>query len=112
MFGEFACGLYEDTLLKYRLVAEEEVTQKLLDEIREFDEFVYAKKTAFDYLSYRIRTVGEVKKKLSSRKISTGTAERVITHLGELGLVDDEQFAKELIESSLRKGTSGRRLIT
>ncbi len=109
--GEFYCGLYDDTLLKYGLASGDDVTEKQIEEIRGFDEYIYGKRIAFDYLSYRIRTISEIKKRLKKAKLQEETIEKVITHLKELKLVDDEAFARQLVAEKIKNRPSGKRMI-
>lgn len=108
---EFYCGLYEDTILKFSLAKGDEISEKKINEIVNFDEYIYGKKTAFDYLSYRIRTVSEIKKKLKSKKISEASIEKVIEHLNELGLTNDEEFAKQLVSEKIKRKPVGKRVL-
>lgn len=109
--GEFYCGLYDDTLLKYGLASGDEVTEKQIEDIRGFDEYIYGKKISFDYLSYRIRTISEIKKRLRKAKLQEEVIEKVITHLKELKLVDDEAFARQLVAEKIKNKPAGKRMI-
>jgi regulatory protein len=109
--GEFACGVYEDTLAKYGLAVDDEVSGETVSEIKEFDEYLFAKKAAYDFLSYRIRSTSEIIEKLTSKKVSAGTIERVVEHLKNLGLVNDEAFTRELVQSKLGSKPVGKRVI-
>lgn len=109
--GEFYCGLYDDTLLKYGIASGDEVTEKQIEEIRGFDEYIYGKKIAFDYLSYRIRTISEIKKRLRKAKLQDEVIEKVILHLKELKLVDDEAFARQLVAEKIKNKPAGKRMI-
>lgn len=108
---EFYCGLYDDTILKFGIAAGDDITEEKLQHIREFDEYIYGKKISFDYLSYRIRTVAEIKKKLKSKDISPVIIDKVINHLNELSLVNDEEFAKQLITEKIKNKPAGKRLL-
>ena len=109
--GEFACGVAEDTVLKFGLRVNDEIDKKTLDKIIHFDEFVYAKKIAYDFLGYRSRSVSEIEKKLKSKDISPGTIRKVIRQIQELGLLDDEQFAKQLISDKIKRKPVGKRVL-
>ncbi len=108
---EFYCGLYDDTLLKYGLASGDEVTEKQIEDIRGFDEYIYGKKIAFDYLSYRIRTISEIKKRLKKAKLQDETIDKVIAHLKELKLVDDEAFARQLVAEKIKNKPTGKRML-
>lgn len=109
--GEFYCGLYDDTILKFGIASGDELSENKLTQIREFDEYIYGKKISFDYLSYRIRTVAEIKKKLKSKDISPVIIDKIIYHLNELGLINDEEFAKQLITEKIKNKPAGKRLL-
>jgi regulatory protein len=109
--GEFACGLSEDTFLNFGFRTNDEITEETLNEVKRFDEYQFAKKTALDYLSYRVRSVKEIKDKLKEKKISDETIGKTITHLEKLGLINDEEFARFLVQSSSGKKPSGKNVI-
>ena len=109
--GEFYCGLYDDTILKFGLCKGDEITEKKINEIASFDEYIYGKKIAFDYLSYRIRTVSEIKKKLKQKEISGESAEKVLKHLAELGLTNDEEFARVFINEKIKRKPVGKKVL-
>lgn len=108
---EFYCGLYDDTILKFGLARGDEISEKNINEIVNFDEYIYGKKLAFDYLSYRIRTTAEIKKKLKDKKISEESIGKVIAHLNELKLLNDEEFAKQLVSEKIKRKPVGRRVL-
>jgi regulatory protein len=109
--GEFACGISEDTYVNFGFRTNDEITEATLNEVKRFDEYQFAKKTALDYLSYRIRSVKEIKDKLKEKKISGETIEKTIDHLEKLGLINDGEFAKLLIQSKTGKNPSGKNVI-
>jgi regulatory protein len=108
---EFACGISEDTFLKFGLCTNDEITEDKLNEIKKFDEYQFAKKSALDFLSYRIRSTAEIKQKLKSKKISAGTIEKTIGHLAKIGLINDEEFARQLIQSKMGRKPAGKNVI-
>jgi regulatory protein len=109
--GEFAFGVYEDTLLKYGLNVNDEVPEKIINDIKDFDEYLFAKKAAYDFLSYRTRSTSEIKSKLRAKKISSRTIDRIVEHLKNLGLLNDEEFAKELVQGRLGSKPLGKRVL-
>jgi len=109
--GEFFCGLYADTILKYGLHVNEDHSETKLHEIKEYDEYIYGKETALNFLSYRIRTESEIRKKLKEKKISVKTLNRVLKYLGDSGLVNDEEFARTLIEEKIKRKPVGIKVL-
>jgi regulatory protein len=109
--GEFACGISEDTFLNFGFRTNDEISENTLDEVKRFDEYQFAKKSALDFLAYRIRSRKEIVDKLKAKKISAETIEKTIAHIEKLGLINDEEFAKLLVQSSTGKNPSGKSVI-
>jgi len=108
---EFFCGLYDDTILKYGLRKNDEITDAKINEIKDFDEYIYGKKIAYDNLSYRIRTVAEIKKKLKSKHISELSINKILVHLEEIGLTNDAEFARQLVNEKIKRKPIGKKLL-
>ena len=109
---EFAFGLYEESIIDFGLRKGVELDENKINEIRIYDEYNFARKVAFRFLSYRQRSVSEIIKRLKKEEISEGTIDKVINYLKDLKFLDDEKFSKLLIESKTRKRPIGRRLLT
>lgn len=109
--GTFAFGVAEDTVLNFGLRINDEIDVRSVERIKEFDEFVYAKKIAYDYLSYQTRSIREIEKKLRTKEISPGTIQKTIVHLQELKLLNDEEFAKQLISDKIRRSPVGKKIL-
>lgn len=109
--GEFAFGLHTDVLVarglnKGQVLSEQDVIE-LLDE----DEFYRARFKAFHLLSYRTRTRFEMSQRLSRAGFSGASIAKVIDRLCELGMIDDQTFAREFTEARVRaKGYGPLRL--
>ena len=109
--GDFFCGLYADTILKYGLHVNQDFNEAKLHEIKDYDEYIYGKETALNYLSYRIRTINEIKKKLKEKKVSAKTSGKIIKYLEDAGLINDEEFARTLIEENIKRKPVGIKVL-
>jgi regulatory protein len=109
--GVFACGINSNTLLKFQLKSGDETDENKLKEIQDFDEYLFSKKIAFDFLSYRIRSEKEIKDKLKGKDISQSSIERTIEHLKTLRLINDEEFARQLITEKLASKPVGKAVL-
>ena len=109
--GDFFCGLYADTILKYGLHVNQEFIEPKLHEIKDYDEYIYGKESALNYLSYRIRTTSEIKKKLKEKKVSAKTTSKIIKYLEDAGLINDEEFARTLIEENIKRKPVGIKVL-
>ncbi|MFW5942561.1 MAG: RecX family transcriptional regulator [Chloroflexota bacterium] len=94
--GEFAFGLSAEVAIGLR------VGQSLDDEaisaIQDEEAFERAKKSAFRYLSYRPRSVAEVRQNLLGKEYESALVERVVDYLRQNEYLDDEAFARYWVE--------------
>lgn len=74
-------------------------------------QFSSAKDCALRYLSYRARTVKEVKGKLTEKGFNTEVINAVIAFLKEYKLIDDNAFARMWIRNRTTLKPAGRRRI-
>ena len=109
--GDFFCGLYADTILKYGLHVNQDFNEAKLHEIKDYDEYIYGKESALNYLSYRIRTTSEIKKKLKEKKVTSKTSGKIIKYLEDAGLINDEEFARTLIEENIKRKPVGIKVL-
>ncbi len=109
--GEFAFGLYDDTILKYGLRTNDELSPDRINEMREEDEYTFGKNVAYKFLSYRQRSEKEIRAKLKEKKIQPATIEKIIKYLRELKYLDDELFSKMYLQSQLLNKPAGKRLL-
>ncbi len=75
---EFSFGIYQETLVKFGLRKNDELSEKKIKEIKDYDELNYGKKIAYRYLSYKQRSEQEVKNRLQKSKISARNIEKII----------------------------------
>ena len=64
------------------------------------------------FLEARARSIGEVRRRLTSAGYQVDLVEGAITRLGELGMLDDEAFARAWVESRDRARPRGERALT
>lgn len=94
--GVFAFGLAREAAagLKVGDKLSEDRVRSLQDE----ETFYKAKNGAVSLISYRPRSVAEVRNNLERKGYTEDVIDRVITHLEEVGLLDDTDFAHYWIE--------------
>lgn len=109
--GEYLFALYDDSILKYGLRKGDVLTEEKVKDMKEYDEYNFGKKVAYNYLSYRQRSRKEIERKMKTKKISPKVIDKVIKWLEELNYLNDEQFAKQLIENKIERRPIGRRML-
>jgi regulatory protein len=63
------------------------------------DQVELARERTLNFLSYRPRSVAEVRRYLTEKKFDTAAIDQVIARLGQAGLLDDEAFARYWLEN-------------
>ncbi len=109
--GEYMFALFDDTILKYGLRKGDTLDDRKIREMKEYDDYNYGKRVAYNYLAYRQRSRKEIERKLKTKKISVKVTEKVIKWLEDLKYINDEEFAKHFIESKVQRKPIGRRMV-
>jgi regulatory protein len=94
--GEFAFGLALITAVSLRIG--QELTAADIAKLKDADDLEKAKQTALNFISYRPRSIAEVRKNLLGKEYSEETVEAVIARLQELELLSDEAFVHYWVE--------------
>ena len=74
------------------------ISSKEIDRLKEEDNYERAKQSAFGFVSYRPRSISELRENLSRKKYDENIIERVVTRLVELEMLDDKKFANYWVE--------------
>jgi regulatory protein len=95
--GEFAFGLA--LIEAIRLRRGQELTDEDIKRLRSLDEVEVAHEAALKFLSYRPRSVAEVRQRLQQKDLSPEAIEAVLRRLEEAKLLDDRAFARYWIDN-------------
>lgn len=82
-----------------------------IEALRDADEFERARERALNYLSYRPRSAAELERYLLKHSFSETAVADVLHRLSEVGLVDDEAFARYWVENRARFRPKGKRVL-
>ena len=74
------------------------------------DQLQKAKDAAYRYLSYRARSVAEVRGKLTEKDFAAEVVAEVLADLQRQKLLDDREFARRWVEARLPRAYGARRL--
>ena len=69
-----------------------------------------AKDAAYNYLSYRARSVKEVRDKLAQKEFAEEIIEQVVDDLQRQKLLNDREFARRFVEARLSRANGSRKL--
>lgn len=109
--GEFALGVAEEVIMNLGLRPHQPVSEAKLEEITFEEQVQEARKAALRLLEYRPRSREELGRRLRQKNFPASATQRVLDRLEELGLVDDENFAQQLVRSLTRRRNLGKRAI-
>jgi regulatory protein len=105
--GQFAFGMAAIEAAHLR------VGQKLSDdeiiELQMKDDVEQAYERALNYLSYRPRSKGEVRRNLRRKDVEDAVIDAVIERLTRAGLLDDQEFAEYWVDNRARFNPRGLR---
>lgn len=93
----FAFGLSIDVFIKYHLKKDQEIDNGFIEEILLAEENNMAINKAIKYLSYRQRSIKEVKDHLNRKGYDPSIIENTIDHLLEKNYLNDYAFAESFI---------------
>ncbi|WP_057764487.1 recombination regulator RecX [Companilactobacillus tucceti] len=109
--GEYAFPVSEATLVDFRLMKDEELTDVQIKEIKNRENINKAYGDAANYLSYQLRTKKEMKDYLFKKEYDYPTIDAVLKKLMDLNYLDDESYANSFINTQLNTTVNGPKII-
>ena len=94
--GTYAFGLTLITAVQLRLG--QELTEADIDALKVEDGYEMAKQKAINFISYRPRSVSEVRQNLAAKEFSQATIDQVVERLQALDLLNDAAFVQYWLE--------------
>ena len=107
--GEFAI-VNAETLAETKTRVGVVVDDPLAARLRDAAEDVAMYDRALNLLAFRARSARELQRRLTMKGESRDRAERVVSRLRDVGLIDDADFARQLARSKVSSGASRRRV--
>jgi SOS response regulatory protein OraA/RecX len=101
-------ALEPDIVAKYSIRAGVEIPYSSLDEIRYESELLRAENYVTYLLSRRAYSYGLLKNKMMAKQFEERVIKATLAQFRRRGLVDDAQFARQTVESLLRRKPAGR----
>jgi regulatory protein len=107
--GHFAFGLA--AIEAIRLKVGQHLTDAEIARLEERDQVEVAHERALNFLSYRPRSVAEMRRYLTGKNFDTLTIDAVIARLSRVSLLDDKAFAQYWLENRDSFKPRGRRAL-
>ncbi|MEM7333435.1 MAG: RecX family transcriptional regulator [Chloroflexota bacterium] len=93
---EFAFGVTMITAVRLRIG--QELSDEEIAKLKIEDSYEVAKQTAMNFITYRPRSVSEVRKNLRGKSFDDETIEKVLNRLIELEMLSDEAFVRYWVD--------------
>ncbi|WP_303965742.1 recombination regulator RecX [Sporosarcina ureae] len=108
---QYAFSVHETVLVKFELTKGMELDDWSTDEIVYSDQIEKAFNRALHFLSFRMRSEMEVKKKLLEKEYGEAVVLEAIVKLKRLGFLNDEAFSEALVRTEKNSTLKGPRAI-
>ncbi len=108
--GEFAFKLDTQTLIENHICAGVEIDDERLKELIELSDERRAKNKALNLIAYKDRTKKELIQRIK-QDYSEESAINATTRMEELGLIDDEKYARRMAEQWINKKHMSQRAV-
>lgn len=110
--GKYSFSLSDGALLESRLVNGQELTEKQIKDFKRVSDEDKLYNNTLAYVSLRPRSEWEVRQYLQRKKAAPELSKKILDKLNDVGLLDDEAFARSWVASRrLLKPVSRRKLI-
>lgn len=100
--GTYAFALPMQDILYFKLKEGREVPEETVEYIQNSLIYIKAQDTALHYIGYKMRTVQEIRRKLSEKEFSEEVIEKVVAFLEKYGYADDREYCRKYIREKLR----------
>ena len=100
--GAYAFALPMQDILYFKLKEGKEVSEETVEYIQNSLIYIKAQDTALHYIGYKMRTVQEIRRKLSEKEFSEEIIEKVVAFLEKYGYADDREYCRKYIREKLR----------
>lgn len=109
--GEFAFGADEEIVVQLGLAVNKQVDPETIRKAVEKEEEHKVREKALRYLSFRNRSVKELKTFLLGKGYDPEVVSHTLSRLEDVGLLDDRAFAKAWVEERVKAKGMGERLL-
>ena len=110
--GRYAFSLDDETLFKSKLKAGDEITDEKARALIRDAQYMSCKDYGFKLVSKKMYTAHDFLQKLKTREFDGAVAEEVCARFIELGLINDEAFARAYISDASKLKQKGKRAIS
>lgn len=101
----------EDTIVKYMLSKDKELSADELAEIREFAKFSYGKNLALYFISFQVRTKKQVRDYLLKNEIDEASITPILKDLEDNNWINDAKYVESFLRQNALSGDKGPQVL-
>lgn len=101
----------EDTLVRQRLLKDQELTQSSIEEIKKAGSYDVGLQLSLNYLSYQLRSKKEIFDYLKEKEILLDDRKKIVLRLEEMNLLNDAVFSESYVRTLMRTSDKGPKMI-
>ncbi|HFU4451785.1 TPA: recombination regulator RecX [Streptococcus suis] len=109
--GQENTYITEDTIVRFMLSKDKDITEEEFQAVQDFAQFSYGKNLALYYISFKQRTKKEVLDYLAKYEISGAPAQKIVANLEEDKWIDDKGYVEAYIRQNGLSGDKGPAMI-
>ncbi|MBT3318746.1 MAG: hypothetical protein HN948_03760 [Clostridia bacterium] len=109
--GEYSCSLSADSCVVFDIKPGKQIAEDELKRAVMSDNTQFAFDSAISLLSFKMRTRAELTHKLIAKKIDEQAVDAAMQKLDKYGYVNDVEYANEYVQSAIKAGRYGRKVI-
>ncbi len=105
------CYVTEDTIVRFFLSKDKEISEQDWKEIQAFAQLSYGKDLALYYITFKQRTRKEVADYLKKYEIADTIIPTILNNLEQDNWINDKQYTENFIQQNLRNGDKGPQVL-
>lgn len=105
--GEYVFALPADDMAYFKIKEGATIPEEKVEFIQTNLIYIKAQDAALHFISYKMRTVEEVRKKLEEKEYLPAVIDKVMGFLEKYGYTNDKEYAKKFIKERLRLNPKG-----
>jgi regulatory protein len=99
---------YIDFIVKFKIKPGKKLTEEQILEIKSNSELIYAKETAYKFLSYKPRTQKEVEEKLRQKGFAHDVISKAVEDIKRYGFINDLEYARNFVLNKSKSKSLGK----
>ncbi|MGT2753590.1 recombination regulator RecX [Streptococcus ovis] len=101
------CYITEDTIVRFFLSKDKEISENDWKEIQAFAQYSYGKNLALYHISFKSRTKKEVRDYLSTHDVDQQIIPQILRQLEEENWINDRSYTESLLQQNQASGSKG-----